>query len=86
MNLLFTAPISRPTIYGGGTISGVSFTRVSIDPDALTATATFWAIEDGPLSPRGAPITVTITGGETMTQLLAAFKAAIATALGVTFQ
>jgi hypothetical protein len=86
MNLLFTAPLSRPAIYGGGTISGVAFKRVIIDPDALTATADFWAIEDGFFSPMHQSITVTITGAETMNQLLAAFKAQIATALGVTFQ
>lgn len=85
MDLLFTAPITRPALYGGGIITGVRLERVVLSPDQMTATAFGHVIEDGPGS-REQSVTVAITGAETMTQLLAAIKNAIATALGVTFQ
>lgn len=86
MQLLFTTPISRASIDGGQTLTGVNLGIVTIDPDALTATARVSAIEDGMFSVHPRFVTVSVTGGETLTQVLAAFKAAIASALNVTFQ
>ncbi len=86
MNLLFTAPISRPSFDGGASISGMTIVSYSINPDTLMGTCIVRAIEDGPA---GVPHTISIgpfTGASTLSQQLAALKSAVSAALGVTFQ
>ena len=84
--LLFTTPISRLPLYGGGTISGVNFLKVFVDPLALTCTVIVSAIEDGDSSTIRQAFTVPITGATTYAQTLAALKTAIAAAWGASFQ
>jgi hypothetical protein len=89
MQFLFTAPVTRPNVDGGATLSGVvSVGPVMIDDTSLKATAQFIAIEDAANGPLGRThsLTISVTGNETLAQIQAAFKAAIAAALNVTFQ
>ena len=86
MNLLFTAPISRPSFDGGTPISGMTILNYSVNPDTLMGTAIVSAIEDGPPGRTHAVSVGPFTGATTLTQQLAAVKAAVAAALGVTFQ
>lgn len=91
MNLLFTAPIARPSFDGGTSISGMVLLSCIINPDTLMATVMLRAIEDtipgatvggGAHSIQVGPF----TGATTLAGILAAIKTTAGTALGVTFQ
>jgi len=86
MNLLFVTPETRAAIDGGTVVTGVAFTVAMIDPDKLTASANFYAIEDGGGPGHSRMVTVPVTGATTLSQILGAFKTAIGAQLGVTFQ
>lgn len=90
MNLLFTAPISRPAFDGGTSISGMVIISCLINPDTLMATVVVRAIED---TAAGATIGGShsiqvgpFTGATTLAGILAAVKTTVGTTLGVTFQ
>lgn len=86
MNLLFTAPISRPSFDGGASISGMTIVSYMVNPDTLMGTAIVRAIEDGPGGSSHVVAVGPFTGSTTLLQQLNAIKSAVATALGVTFQ
>jgi hypothetical protein len=71
--LLFTAPISRPALYGGGQLSGVKINRYFVDPDTLVGTV-IGAFIETPLDQRTFSVGP-FTGATTLAQQL-----------GVTFQ
>lgn len=86
MNFLFTAPITRANIDGGGSLSGVNVRQVNVDLDTGNVTIVVGIIEDGQSAVAKLYSATFALSANTNTSLISSLKTALSTKYGVTFQ